>query len=537
MRQRYGLKPWFRYRRMKGTGQSASGILAVFLVGLAILPQAAAIDSAGSLRLESPITLPGGSQVQSASALAVYAGDTCTANLSIMAPVMRVHRYEQRLVSIPGVLAKETQIEGRTWTLTNVTIKSKPNAENCGFLGIYPAWDAVVDTATSSPADIESRQASTIPPGEQATRDGPDVPDYTRQIDQPHLYSSAPGLVQYVGGSEPSAVKLRGLDVTITAAENTTQWETGNEEPSAVELVRRWLYLEFNAGSVSLSASAPIEVALSQATVAWDGEAWMRPMAGRLLTDEAEYQPSGDGARVALDGNFKGRLVPALGPADALDLTIFQGEVRSTGLVRHERAPAPLLPASWEPFRGWIPWMLVGFVAVTGGAAVLVVRRRKVAALVVSTVQADETREAEAFFGYYVMLSGERHQDALALEWVKAARDDGLATAEVSLWEATIYRNLGDDKRALQLYEEASFLDPHEADADFWAAALLIQRGTWADVDRAFMHVRRVLERKPEWAATIEDDPIFSALPAHDLKTLLDEAEQRWQSRSGGGVI
>jgi hypothetical protein len=274
-------------------------------------------------------------------------------------------------------------------------------------------------------------------------------------------------------------VKLFGPTVRVESAQGDQEIQTGSVQQTALVENLTWVVVTAEDATLTLGP-AGARVATSNATLAWDGKAWLRGASGHLLAGGHDQTLAGD---VALTCRCTGTLAPG---ADEL---VLHGDVRATSMR------APLARDSPDPGAPLtMTLILVAGVAV-GAWLYRVWQRREV------PVDAEEcSRLADA-----AMEAG-RAEDAV--RWIRRARLLAPASARLAMDEAHAHAARGDHASALRALDQAARL-AHDGEPDFQAAALLLARGEEKEAER---RMRLALARSPDLARELHADPALRVL-------------------------
>jgi hypothetical protein len=317
------------------------------LAGLLLLhlPSASAQPLTGTLDLRGPLALPGGTA--DLYPLSSLLNDTTgLQSLTLETPLLRVTRYEYRILSVnagPAPIQQTAEVHVSTYTLHDahaLLLSAQPE----GWLGLYPQPSARLTLTPLGAYAIEPALSTETRNADGTTEHDPQphVPAYARSDLGPHLRLTTAGTATFDG---PHAMKMLGPDLIIHSAENTTTETTtrARTDAPATDSPLRWLFLEWDTGTLSFHTAAGLATTASSAALIWDG-----PAAFRVDHDTG-----------LLDGTFHGTLTPSrtsAGPTAQLD---FQGDATRTTL---HHAALTTTPTSTVP-----PALLLGL----GGALLL----------------------------------------------------------------------------------------------------------------------------------------------------------------------
>lgn len=326
----------------------------------------------------------------------------------------------------PLNLMAATTTHRATYPLTDVTLRlvaPATRSEWQGWLGVYPQH------ATRLNATMPTLQLHPRPHGAVGNNPTPETePDpqrhfYALLLDAPHLNATAAGTFTLTG---PGALKLDGPTVELRAAENTTTFATGeqNPTPGLCSIRREWVHLAYDAAAVTISTAAPLHLALDTSALAWNGTARVD-----LATGTLDGAPQPAATTSFLDGAYAGTLTPLSGGTHAIAF------LRAESLMRPSPAPAP----RWFPSApvGGLPLAesaLIALLAILGSGLATHLIAQRITAPSFRRFATSYTKPGEAAFWYADLLHNSFHLDRRAARYIaRALRENPSLAGPVEL--------------------------------------------------------------------------------------------------------
>lgn len=503
-------------------GGRRAALFLMALCGGLLVPAVIAAPVAGDLTLKGPLRLPTGAEGSAAVAGLIFNDTANLSRLTVDAPTLRACRFESTYteVGLPEPVLSVPSEPKKLCALLH-DARASMSATDAGWVGLYGTPGARLEVAATAGSSITPRPytplASIGARGVGSTTDGPERPWYYQNVTGRNLLWSASGVATYDG---PGKAKFLGPSLYIESAEGSSECETGTTPTTATQRLVRWCHLEWDSGVLTLETSSPFDLAArSVPSLRWDGRASLPPATGELRTATDAYEAADHSA--ILDGRFTATLAPH---RDGAKMRV-EGDLRDTTLSATARslAPAPLGPA------GWLPWVLVGAVAVGAGggmAAVVTILRRRHKRQLQAQRLPFTVEDCEAAASACIV----EERFAAALAWIQRARLLSPTSARLVSTEAFCHDRLGNAAEALQRYEEAHRLST-DGDAALNAARILRDMGDSPYHMEELL--RSALRRSPELVVDLREE--FPDLETReDWKRALREAGERYEGEWTG---
>ncbi|MEA3201990.1 MAG: hypothetical protein QOE90_3418 [Thermoplasmata archaeon] len=484
-------------------GIRGSACAACALVILLLAPSAAAVGIVGSFSSAEPVALRAGSAhatlegavLRDASGLAGFSFLAGQADLCWY-QVAREHAAQQWLDLAPSSgCSRETDV--------SISLGASSPA---GWIGLAArGGDAAL--AGGAPWSLSPGAGAFLSDAPRPRQpDAPDdVPAFSRNVPGPLVTTSSSGSLDYEGGG---ALKIMGLDVVVASAQNVTEYRTGRQLAGGAMLGAEqdaWLVVAFDAGTVRLVSNGPSFALAARDVRAPSASGLDAPSANGTLVERGVTYALDPRAPAQLEGVFAASLAPT--PAgDALRVDV-QGDALTLG---------PLAALAAEPTRGAaMPWLLVvGGVAIVGGAGFLALRRR--GPLGARRAARDLARRGLAF--------ADHEQWDLAATFYERAVAREPACAAIWQLEAGVARFMQTRYAdAMTLFERAAE-GLQDGEAEVWAADCAIRLGhedhaetlLLRALDRPRVHadVLTLITLEEEFRALLDREAVRAAMEA-----------------------
>ncbi len=344
---------------MRVTGGQGVTLL---LAGLLTLPAVLA----GSPLMDSHLSTTGPLAAQGATTaafnpLALLAGNTSQTYAVAFLPRANVCYHFHRWVSVNvtgdparSAVTKQDPCSERT------NVRAVVAQNESGWMAFVPASGASV-SFTGEGAKLEpkllTRMASPGPGegGSVTDWEGPKDPAFIKTVAGPHLIGTLGyGRAMIEGGG---LLKVKGSTVLLESDQGAEQMPTGDtttQTPTVQELDRRWVTLEYDAGTVTLDNASGVQIAATAPpTLAVAGSLDFSPLAGWVNTTGLTYSATGSPA--TMNGTLRATLTPTTTQTgDAVARVDLTGSLDQTTLKGTARAPfrAEVAGPSWAAVLG-----------------------------------------------------------------------------------------------------------------------------------------------------------------------------------------
>gem|GEM_PF-6226847 len=293
--------------------------------------------------------------------LALLAGNTSQTYAVAFLPRANVCYHFHRWVSVNvtgdparSAVTKQDPCSERT------NVRAVVAQNESGWMAFVPASGASV-SFTGEGAKLEpkllTRMASPGPGegGSVTDWEGPKDPAFIKTVAGPHLIGTLGyGRAMIEGGG---LLKVKGSTVLLESDQGAEQMPTGDtttQTPTVQELDRRWVTLEYDAGTVTLDNASGVQIAATAPpTLAVAGSLDFSPLAGWVNTTGLTYSATGSPA--TMNGTLRATLTPTTTQTgDAVARVDLTGSLDQTTLKGTARAPfrAEVAGPSWAAVLG-----------------------------------------------------------------------------------------------------------------------------------------------------------------------------------------
>lgn len=203
--------------------------------------------------------------------LALSLNDTDTIeSLVLRADEARISYYQvnRTTVGVGGIYVRQADVRTEAqYVLHTATFVLDPSGDHSGHMGVRTLDDAPTYEAEGR---TRIRPALRSVVGNGAVPDGPANWWFHESAEGPHLYSYGAYAFAYYGGA---SIKIHGLDLLVTASENSTRLNTGSSSPSAPvgESRDAWVVIESANLSLTVEGAPEVRALLREAQVEWTG--------------------------------------------------------------------------------------------------------------------------------------------------------------------------------------------------------------------------------------------------------------------------